>query len=251
MVPDPSGTWGTSVSKSFAISNLLPAVFPHELQHAISYNEHVFVSGGQAEENWLNEGISHFMEDYYGYGVENPSRYAMFLSSPSTYGVVTSGSPNLMERGAAYLFLRYLYEQADDGEAFLKNLYSSKKGVENLEDAFDGPADMDDFSEFMARWTVALAMTDRGVSSDPRYVYRTRTIDQNTGNFVGACIECEANDNRGTELDGVNMNSYFGYHSAKIDASAMTFYAMSTFPDEMVLTGTTDGGNYGILIRTK
>ena len=80
------------------------------------------MSGGLPEENWLNEGMSHFMEDWAGYGVENPSRYAMYLASPSTYGVVTQSSPNLMERGASYLFLRFLYEQASDGTAFIRSL---------------------------------------------------------------------------------------------------------------------------------
>jgi len=251
MVPDPDGTWGSTISHSFAMSNLLPAVMPHELQHAISYNQHVFVNGGSTEENWLNEGMSHFIEDYLGVGNENPSRYAMFLASPSTYGVVTQGSPNLLERGASYLFLRYLYEQASDGEQFLQSLVqTSKRGVTNLEAAFNGE-DMSSFSEMMARWTIALAMTDRGISQDARYVYRSRVANSLTGNWHGVCLECDADDNRGTELDGVNLNTYFGYHTASIDASAMKFYEMKMLPNEMVLSGTSNGGNYGILIRSK
>lgn len=251
MVPDPDGTWGSTISNSFAMSNLLPAVLPHELQHAISYNQHVFVNGGSTEENWLNEGMSHFIEDYMGVGVENPSRYAMFLASPSTYGVVTQSSPNLLERGAAYLFLRYLYEQASDGDAFLRSLVqTSKRGVTNLESAYNG-SDMSSFSEMMARWTIALAMTDRGISQDARYIYRARTINGLTGNWQGACLDCSADDNRGTELTGVNLNTYFGYHTASIDASAMKFYEMKMLPNEMVLQGSSSGGNYGILIRTK
>ncbi len=251
MVPDPSGSVGVAVSRSFAMSNLLPAVLPHELQHAISYNQHVFVNGGAPEENWLNEGLSHFMEDYFGYNVENPSRYAMFLASPSTYGVVTQSSPNLMERGAAYLFMRYMFEQADDGDSFLQRLYGSRRGVENLEFAFEGPEDMNEFSEFMARWTAALAMTNRGISSDPRFVYKAREIHPETGNWQGVCLDCSAEDNRGTQLTGVNLNSYFGYHTANLDAASMTFYAMSSLPGQLELKGSYSGGNYGLLIRTR
>ncbi len=251
MVPDPSGKHGVSISKSFAMSNLLPAVLPHEFQHAISYNQHVMVAGGTAEENWLNEGMSHFMDDYFGYGVENPSRYAMFLSSPSSYGVVTQGSPNLMERGAAYLFVRYLYEQASDGDAFLGRLTkTSSRGVANLETAFNGPADMDTFSEMMARWTIALGMTDRGISRDSRYVYRERVRNSQTGNLEGVCLMCDAQDNRGTMLEGINLNPYFGYHTVTMDASAMKFYDLSDFPSEMKIQGNSSG-NFAVMIRTQ
>lgn len=251
MVPDPSGKYGVSISNSFAMSNLLPAVLPHEFQHAISYNQHVMVAGGTAEENWLNEGMSHFMEDYFGYGVENPSRYAMFLSSPSSYGVVTQGSPNLMERGAAYLFVRYLYEQASDGDAFLGRLIkTSSRGVANLETAFNGPAEMDTFSEMMARWTIALGMTDRGISRDSRYTYRERVRNSRTGNFEGVCLMCDAQDNRGTMLEGINLNPYFGYHTVTMDASAMKFYELSDFPSELQIQGNSNG-TFAVMIRTQ
>ncbi len=70
MVPDPNGNFGMAVSKDFVMSNLLPPLLAHELQHAISYNQHVFINGGPPEQNWLNEGISHLMEDIMGYGIE-------------------------------------------------------------------------------------------------------------------------------------------------------------------------------------
>ncbi|MBT3180961.1 MAG: hypothetical protein HN337_00465 [Deltaproteobacteria bacterium] len=252
MVPDPSGYYGTTISHSFSMSNLLPAVLPHELQHAISYNQHVFVNDGSPEENWLNEGASHFIEDRFGVGVENPSRYGMFLSSPSTYGVVTQSSPNLMERGGVYLFLRYLYEQASDSDAFLRDLIqTSKRGVANLEAAFQGQSDMDGFSEMMARWTVALAMTNRGISQDARYIYRDRVRSSLTGNWEGVCLDCSADDNRGTELTGVNLNQYYGYHTSNVDSAAVKFYNITSLPNEMTLQGSSDGGSYGILIRTQ
>ncbi len=252
MVPDPSGTYGTAISNSFAMSNLLPAVLPHELQHAISYNQHVFVQGGAPEENWLNEGMSHLMEDMMGYNVENPSRYALYLASPSTYGLVTLASPNLMERGAAYLFLRYLYEQSSDGDALLRNLIQTNRtGVENVEAAYDGSSDFDEFSEFVSRWTVALAMTDRGISSDRRYTYQPRTINGVTGNYEGVCLDCDAHDNRGTVLSGVNLTRYLGNHVANVDAGTARYYEVTTIPHEMTLAGTDGGGNFGVLIRTQ
>jgi hypothetical protein len=251
MLPDPTGAHGTAISNSFAMSNLLPAVLPHELQHAISYNQHVFVNGGAPEENWLNEGMSHLMEDIMGYNVENPSRYAMYLSSPSSYGLVTQASPNLMERGAEYLFLRFLYEQAADGDEFLRRLIDTPNlGVENLEAAFDGADNFNDFSELVSRWVVALAMTDRGISGDRRYTYRSRSFNSETGNYEGVCLNCDSEDNRGTVLDGVNLNRFTGSGLSNIDAGTAKFYELTTIPDEITLQGTSEGGNFGVLIRT-
>lgn len=252
MVPDPSGTYGTAVSAEFAMSNLLPAVLPHELQHAISYNQHVFVNGGSPEENWLNEGMSHLIEDVMGYGVENPSRYGMYIASPSTYGIVTQSSPNLMERGAAYLFLRFLYEQSENGDAFLASLVdTARRGVSNLEAAFGGPDSFNEFSEFMGRWVVALTMTDRGISQDSRYIYEARTRHATTGNWQGVCLECDADDNRGTTLTGIHLNQYYGSHNPTIDGSTAIFYDITTLPGQIRLTGTQGGGNFGILVRTR
>lgn len=259
MVPDPNrsitcsgGTRGAQISSEFAMSNLLPAVMPHELQHAISYNQHVFINRGAAEEDWLNEGMSHLVEDLMGYNVENPSRYAMYLASPSTYGVVTQNSPNLMERGAAYLFLRFLYEQAADGPAFLRALENTAlRSVSNLEAAFGGSAGFSQFSEFMARWVAALAMTDRGISQDRRYTYQPRTQNAETGNWEGVCLDCDADDNRGTQLTGVHLNQYYGYHNPTIDAATAMFYNITTLPSQMTVVGAQGGGSFGILIRTQ
>lgn len=252
LVPDEAGEYGIAIQKSFALANLLPAVLPHELQHAISYNQHVLVGGGQPEENWLNEGLSHLMEDVMGHNLENPSRYALYLASPSTYGIVTQSSPNLMERGGAYLFLRFLYEQASDGSAFLRSIVQSeKRGVENLEAAFSGPQDMSRFPDFMRRWIAALAMTDRGISSDPRFTYQARVKNASTGSWQGVCLSCDAEDGRGTILTGVNLNTYHGYHTVSLDGATAKFYSLSTLPNTLNLTGASDGSSFGVLVRTE
>lgn len=250
MVPDPSGIYGTSISKDFALSNLLPAVLPHELQHAINYNQHVFVKGGTPEQNWLNEGLSHLAEDLVGYGQENPSRYALFLGSTAYAGVVTMSQPNLYQRGASYLFLRYLYEQASSGDTFMANLENtSATGVENLERAFNGAEGFSLFYQFLARWTVALAVTDEGITNDSRYIYRERVRNSSTGNWMGVCMSCDADDGRGTILGGVTRTTYNGSQTASIAGSAAKFYNMSTFPPDMVMTGSSGDESFGVLIR--
>jgi hypothetical protein len=56
-VPDPNGT--VSCAHTVAdLSETVPATFLHELQHLISFSQHVVVSGGNPEEGWLDEGMS-------------------------------------------------------------------------------------------------------------------------------------------------------------------------------------------------
>ena len=252
LVPDPTGEYGTAISKNFALDNLIPAVIPHEIQHAINYNWHVFRNNGSSESAWLNEGISHLVEELTGYGRENPSRYSIYLANPSKTNLVATGSPSLQERGAAYLFLRFMYEQADDGDAFLKALVDTNKtGVENIESAFNGSdSDFDEFSEFFARWTVALAMTDRGISQDPRFTYSATYENSATGNMNGVLLSGEPNDGRGTSLDGIHLTNYSGYHRNTVYASASKFFQISSVPETIELTP--DGANdFAILIRTE
>ncbi|MFA4874287.1 MAG: hypothetical protein WC956_03375 [bacterium] len=250
MVPDEAGQFGYAITKAFAMQNLLPAVLPHELQHAISYNQHVLVNGGQPEENWLNEGLSHLAEDLMGHNRENPSRYSLYLASPSTYGFLTQSSPNLMERGASYLFLRYMYEQASDGNAFMKNIEQTNlRGVANLEAAFAGAQDFSQFPQFVSRWVVTLAMSDRGISQDSRFTYRPRTKNAATGEWQGVMLEGDVEDGRGTQLNGVNLNQYNGYHTASIDGTTAKFYNVTTVPEAITIAGSLGGGNFGALIR--
>lgn len=250
MIPDPNGIFGTVVTKAFALDNLLPAVLPHELQHAISYNQHVFVKGTPPEQNWLNEGMSHLTEDLMGYGEENPSRYALYLSNPSNAGVVTLGQPNLYERGASYLFLRYLYEQASSGDDFVRNIETSGlTGVDNVEASFDGPAGFSKFHEFLARWTAALAMTDQGISMDSRYIYHARVKNSDTGHWEGVCLSCDAEDGRGTVLSGVAKSTYYGSSSSTIAASGAKFYDIQSVPTHISLNGSASAGDFGVLIR--
>lgn len=252
LAPDPNERYGLRISKSYYNDHLLPAVLPHELQHAISYNQHVFVNGGSAEEPWLNEGMSHLIEDLMGYGSGNPPRYSMFLASPSSTSLASSGSPGLSQRGAAYLFLRFLYEQSSDGSAFLRSLEdTSKRGIDNIESSFNGSdPNFDQFSEFMGRWSVALAMTDRGISSDPRYTYEPLTPHSETGNWKGARICGNADNGRGTILRGVHLNDIRESGETPILATSVKYFSVDTVPSWIDIKAD-NANDYAILIRTE
>lgn len=206
-VPDPQGKHGTSMSKSFALQNVIKGVLPHEYQHMISFNEHYFQRGGLAEESWLNEGLSHFAEDLSGMnidgdianpGKENPSRVSVYLTSP-TVNCFTCGS-NLSQRGGSYLFVKYLYEQAQkgnlqnvpDGFALINNLVqTSARGQRNILDTVLGPGRPSSaIQELLNNFYLAIYLDGTGYTTDNRY------------EFDGINLRGMAYDDRGTVLNG-------------------------------------------------
>jgi len=251
LVPDSEGVYGMVIPTTFAKDNLLSAVLPHEFQHVISYNQHVFEGEGSPEYNWLNEGLSHFAEDLVGYGQENYSRVGIFLNSPSSYKLAATGSPDLGERGAAYLFVRFLYEQHGDPETFLWDLYhNNTSGIANVENAFAGTSEsFDQFGEFFMRWMSALVMTNRGISADTRYVYEPRTWNSETERWLGICLICNAEDGRGSVLNGPTLGTYNGSSSFYMYSSSTRFYNVDSVPDVVTFNSTSSGTYGAVLVR--
>jgi len=251
--PDPKGQYGTTISKSFAMNNLMPAVVPHEVQHAISYNNHVFVNGGSSEQSWLNEAMSHFSEDYTGHGNENPSRFEIFLADTMYTPLAPSSSPDLGERGAGYSFLRFLYERTGKSDEFLKTLINTNlRGKDNLESAIGNEdSDFDEWSEFMRRWAIALAMTDRGISTTDQYQFDPRTLNPGTGIWEGICLICNAEDNRGTIVNGPYIEELSkGTEFLSLSGTSTAFYSIPDPMENITITGSSSAGLQGVLIRT-
>lgn len=196
-VPDATGELGTSISKTFAFSNIYPGVLPHEYQHISNYNRHVLENGGETEKTFLNEALSHLAEDIYSLddrgfmveaGLENPSRVASYLNQIDKI-CFTCGS-NLAQRGGSYLFLRYLYEQAElgnlagaqSGADLLEALLSSTAiGIDNLVQGAGGvTAKRRSFVRLMGTFALAVYYSD----------------------FMGINLRGQQDDNRGTVLNG-------------------------------------------------
>ncbi len=233
MVPDPSGSYGTPVSKRFSMSNILPSVLPHEFQHMISYNQHVLINGGSAEQSFLNEGLSHLAEDIYSLndsnymvetGIENPSRVALYLQA--TNSTCFSCGASIVQRGGSYLFVRYLYEQAEKGNlagastgAELIELLESttRTGTSNLVFAALNSTDSSQFQTLMAFFSAALYLSDTGLTTDNRYA------------FDGISLRADQNDNRGTVLDGpaIDTVSSLSSYSGSVTSAGMTYFLVS------------------------
>lgn len=232
-VPDPSGRYGYPVGKGFALSNILPSVLVHEYQHLINFNQHYFVNKGAPETPAINEGMSHLAEDIYsidytGYmtrrGIENPARVAGYLAAMDRLCIVCGAS--LYQRGGSYLFLRYIYEQAEKGNftavgsgaALIRRLIDTNLiGVGNIATAVYGTgAGDEDFRELMGQFGLAVFLSDTGLTTDSRF------------QFDGINLRDPQNDNRGTILKGPSINVMDTFPASETIGSASVSYIKLT-----------------------
>jgi len=231
--PDSAGQHGVAISKSFALSNILPSVAPHELQHMINFNMHFFKNDGPSEDSSINEGLAHLAEDLYsidasGYmtstGIENPARVAGYLKQMDTL-CITCGS-SLYQRGGIYLLLRYLYEQAQkgnlpgasSGQDFINKLIDTDKtGVDNIVNAAYGDVDVEsNFRQLFGQFVLAVFMSDTGLTTDSRL-----GID-------GFPVRGDHNDNRGTVTAGPQVDDLNSFpFSSTIGGTSVSFVEIS------------------------
>jgi hypothetical protein len=187
LVPDPTNS-ACAVSKALALG-YLPQTFIHEFQHMISFNRHVLIPcGGQvcqsfrSEETWLNEGLSHFAEELGGRELSNSQcplaptcldQFATnnldnawgYLSDPERFFLIPpDNAPQaLEERGAAWLFVRWLADQfAGDsilGTSLTRALDGAGPGgITLLGEANVTAATGTPFSTLIPQWQMANAL---------------------------------------------------------------------------------------------
>ena len=158
LVPDPAGTRSCSHTTD-QVKRIVPATFIHEFQHMISFNQHFLVRRGSDEDLWLNEALSHIAEEqasrYYEAKCPPPScrtdptqlfpdssqgfingqlvNSYNYLENTKAVSVTTfSEFGSLEERGAAWLFLRWLGD-LKDSTIYARLVQSSKTGIANVE----------------------------------------------------------------------------------------------------------------------
>ncbi len=169
LTPDPQGDVGCAHPVE-RVRRLVPVTFVHELQHMISYNQHVLVRGGSSEVLWLNEGLSHVSEElaalhFLASGDEQRfSNFAIgdlynayeYLENPgATYVLFSEGSGTLAERGGAWLMLRWVLDHSGQDAATRRLVESRLTGAANLEAAAGRP-----FGQIMAEWMLAVWASD-------------------------------------------------------------------------------------------
>jgi hypothetical protein len=186
IVADPAGVLSCA-HPATDVQKFVPVTFIHEFQHMISFNQHVLVRSGGGEVLWLNEGLSHYAEELGGrsyalapdakiadctigtvecryYGGDLLDAYEYMDSSSKHFLLPTVGIGSLAERGAAWLFVRYVVDQYAAGNtrtewnALTRSLVGTgQTGSQNIATVTGDP-----FSTVVTRWALALFATDRG-----------------------------------------------------------------------------------------
>ncbi|HRP07318.1 MAG TPA: hypothetical protein PLL69_02425 [Gemmatimonadales bacterium] len=190
--PSPATPTCPAVTRSSAVRNL-PWVLIHELQHMISFNEHVLRRGQNDESTWLNEGLSHFAEELGHRFIPDemcplhPSCFAQFaggnldnayayLEFPEETFLIppTSSGPSLAGRGAAWLFVRWLADHFSvdtlSGRQLTRALLSQGGSATAKISSFTGQP----FERLVGEWLLANQLENlEGFPQTGRLRYRT------------------------------------------------------------------------------
>lgn len=129
---------------------LMQEVVVHELQHMINFAARLS-RGSKLEEPWLNEGLSHYAEEHFGFSRSNRIRSGQFLVSTATTPLVGS-CDTLSQRGAAFLFVKHLAERSGERDVLRRLVSSDLRGIANVEQATGRV-----FNETLRDWAAALA----------------------------------------------------------------------------------------------
>jgi hypothetical protein len=147
VVPDPSGSFGDPRSRELVLSTV-PTILAHELLHLAHYSQRVVGLGAAGSEpTWIAEGLAGMAEDRVGdayaargegevaeaFHSGNRKRARLFLESHGAISLITaSGGATLAERGASWMFVRYLTEHYG-GDALLSRLTrTTSTGIESV-----------------------------------------------------------------------------------------------------------------------
>ncbi len=205
-IPDPDD--------SYSSVDAIVETVAHELNHLIyAYHKYVLQGSTSASENvYVTEGWSAMAQDLTGYNNGNQYVWAAAMDMSDFYGSddysiqavslndILRGSSYYdydrdgSLRGAAYLFLRYLFEQAGSMSVEADGTLVDQGGMTWIQDWFDTPEEGVeaveattgmDLWEAALDWYTALVVTGRGINDDPVYNYEDRVEDPLTGYEFG------------------------------------------------------------------
>ena len=156
------------------VQRFVPVTFIHEFQHMISYHQHVLVRGGDGEVLWLNEGLSHYAEELGGWSFAGSPEFNEFMrgnlinayayldATGDHFLAPSAGIGSLAERGAAWLFVRYVVDRyagdttvAEWNQLTRQLVETAVTGAENIEAVAGDP-----FTDIVTRWALANWVSD-------------------------------------------------------------------------------------------
>ena len=167
IVPDPQGMFTCDFSVN-QVRTRVPVTFIHEFQHMISFHQHVMLRAGLPEEVWFNEAMSHLSEElgalhfltltdtarFNTFAVGNLINAYDYLLEPGDEYTLFTGTGTLQERGASWLFLRWVVDQF--GDDIVRRLSETALfGGANVATAAG-----EDFSRLLSQWFLANWVSD-------------------------------------------------------------------------------------------
>lgn len=208
MVPDPNMTL-SCLHTANGVKHTVPGTFIHEFQHMISFNQHYLRHNGTTppEDLWLNEGLSHYAEElgarlflpadsttfcYFIFGdLYNSNQY---FANPQSYFLVdTIGIGGLANRGAYWLFVRFVVDQfSSDTSRAANNVVTRALDQTSLTGAVNvANVTGTSFATVVERWALANYVSDLagGFTTPPELQYnkwRFRTDYATTHNICFA-----------------------------------------------------------------
>jgi hypothetical protein len=197
MVPDAQRGVNERSFRKENVERRTLAVMGHELQHLINASRRLHVNKALVwEEIWLNEGLSHAMEEllfyrvtgltprsnldgtilqdaarrraFEEYQLDNFERLVQYLANTQSHSIM--GGSDLPMRGAAWSFLRYAADRQGGAERdfWFRLVNSRTSGAANLREVLG-----EDPSTWVQDWTVALFADDFVPGLETRFQLRS------------------------------------------------------------------------------
>jgi hypothetical protein len=194
------------------------ATLTHEHQHLINATHHVKSDGNVGDERWVNEGLSLAAEALHGYWRESLIRMWEFLNGQNggLSMLPLDYVPAFDNRYMAF----FLYLEDRFGTGTLKALSTSgRRGIDNVE-FVTGMA----FEDLVRDWFVALAVSNRGITDEARYSYRSIDLMGMTDEIA----ECECSPVEtftGMRLEPLHLTTTFDV-SRMLDRSDADYYRL-------------------------
>lgn len=189
IVADPNGA--VSCAHTVAdVESFLPGTFLHELQHVISFNQHVLIRGGNLEDLWLDEALSSLAEElgarsflpdsasFENFVFPDLDNAYTYLSDPGDHFLLQTSDTILADFGAGWLYARYLVDQF--GDSITNKLEQTVlTGTDNVVAQTGVP-----FTTTATRWALANWVSDLpGFAPPPGLFYRSWSFRQVFASF--------------------------------------------------------------------
>jgi hypothetical protein len=194
------------------------AILAHEHQHLVNAWHHVQANGSVGDDRWLNEGLSFAAEALNGYWRDSLIRVWTFLNGQNG-GLSMLPLDYVSAFDDRYMAL-VLYVEDRFGPGALRALtQSGLKGVDNLEHVTGLP-----FEELLRDWFVAVGVSNRGWSDDPRYAYRSLDL-HGMEEEIAACRCVPVESFSGMRLEALPLSNPFDV-SRTLDRADADYYRL-------------------------